>query len=264
VQNGILKIKTSEFKIDELKYMKKSPEDIFYIGNKSLLKNNKVSIVGTRRPNGYTKLFTREISSKLSKAGFTVVSGAAMGVDALAHAGAGESNTIAVAGTGLDIRYPSVNNKLIENIEKKGLVLSLFEKGTPPSRYSFPIRNELVVSLGGVLIVTQADKNSGTMRSVEFAKKMGKKIYVLPHRLEESPGTQQLLEKGEAEAIYDINNFIQKISGKKIDDFEDEFLEFCKSGPLYDEVVEKYPKKLFEYELSGKIKVENGIVLNQY
>ena len=254
-------IKIIDFKIDELKYMKKIPENIFYIGNSELLKNKKISIVGTRRPTQYTKLFTHEISSRLSKEGFTIVSGAAMGVDALSHKAAGEDNTIAVAGTGLDIRYPSVNKKLIEAIEQKGLVLSLFEKGSPPSRYSFPIRNELVVSLGEILIVTQADRNSGTMRSVEQAKRMGKKIYVLPHRIGESPGTQDLLEKGEASAIYDIDNFIQKISGKKNEKISDEFLNYCEKKPTYDEVMEKYPKKLFEYELSGKIKVENGIVI---
>lgn len=256
-------IKTVDFKIDELRFMKKAPKDIFYIGNKKLLGNRKISIVGTRKPNQYTKLFTHEISSKLSSAGFTIVSGAAMGVDAIAHKGAGENNTIAVAGTGLDIRYPAVNKKLIQSIEEKGLILSLFEKGSIPTRYSFPIRNELVVSLGEILIVTQADINSGTMRSVEFAKQMGKDIYVLPHRLGESQGILELLESGDAKPIYDIDNFIQKISGQKFEEMEDDFLNYCELNPLYDDAIEKYPEKLFEYELSGKIKVENGIVLKQ-
>jgi len=69
------------------------------------------------------------MTNALAKRGVCVVSGAAMGVDAIAHAGAGEENTIAVVGNGLDIRYPALNKSLIENIEKKGLMLSQFNDG---------------------------------------------------------------------------------------------------------------------------------------
>ena len=76
------------FKIDELSSMKKYPQDLFYIGNTNLLNKNKIAIVGTRRPNSYTKEFTYKLSSKLSSLNICIVSGAAMGVDSLAHQGA--------------------------------------------------------------------------------------------------------------------------------------------------------------------------------
>ncbi len=254
-------IKQIDFHIDQLDLMKKYPNDLYYIGNLDLLKKRKISIVGTRKPNQYTKQFTYEIAKKLSGLDICIVSGAAMGVDSIAHDAAGTHNTIAVAGTGLDIRYPAVNKKLIQSIEEKGLMLSQFKANTPSQPYNFPIRNELVVSLGEALIVTQADEKSGTMRSVEFALKMGKKIYVLPHRLNESNGTNKLLEQGLAAAIYDIDSFISNIVGcdNNIKQ-KDDFLEFCKQNPLYDDIVLKYPNELFEYELSGKIKIENGKV----
>lgn len=257
----MLDINQLDFKIKELNLMKKYPKEIFYLGDISLLEKRKVSIVGTRKPNPYTQQFTQILAKRLSEHNICIVSGAAMGVDAIAHYGAGANNTIAVAGTGLDIRYPAINKNLIEDIEKNGLMISQFKEKTPSTRYNFPIRNELVVALGEVLIVTQADLNSGTMRSVEFALKMGKQIYVLPHRLNESEGTNKLLEDKKAIAIYDIDKFIENFVGCKNEiKHKDDFIEYCKKNPTYDEVTSKYPSKVFEYELNGKIKVENGLV----
>jgi len=254
-------IRKIDFNIEELNAMKKYPKDIFYIGNTSLLYKRKVSIVGTRKPSQYTQQFTQILSKQLSNNNICIVSGAAMGVDAIAHHGAGSANTIAVAGTGLDIRYPSINTNLIQDIESNGLMLSQFKVHTPSTRYNFPIRNELVVALGEILIVTQADINSGTMRSVEFALKMGKQIYVLAHRLNESEGTNKLLQEDKAMAIYDVEKFISDFIGYKNKiKHKDSFLEYCKANPTYDEAISKYPSKLFEYELSGKIKIENGLL----
>lgn len=255
-------IKKIDFHIDELDSMKKYPKEISYIGNLDLLKKRKISIVGTRKPIQYTQQTIYTLASKLSQKDISIVSGAAMGVDAIAHNAAGFNNTIAVAGTGLDIRYPAINSNLIKGIEQDGLMLSQFKEKTPSTRYNFPIRNELVVALGEVLVVAQADLNSGTMRSVEFALKMEKPIYVLAHRINESDGTNELLEKGLATAIYDIDNFVDKVVGYKGEiKHKDSFLEYCKLNPTYDEAMEKYPSEVFENELSGKIKISNGSIL---
>ncbi|MGB5866282.1 MAG: DNA-processing protein DprA [Arcobacteraceae bacterium] len=254
-------IQEIDFHINKLDTMKKYPSNIYYIGKTNLLNKRTISIVGTRKPSSYTKQYTHELAKALSKHDICVVSGAAMGVDAIAHNAAGSSNTIAVAGTGLDIRYPAVNKKLIEDIESNGLMLSQFPIKTPSQRYNFPIRNELVVALGECLIVTQADENSGTMRSVEFALKMKKPIFVLAHRIGESIGTNKLLEDGLATAIYDVDTFIENFVGFKNEiKHTDDFLEYCKSTPTYDEAMQKFATKVFEYELNGKIKIENGLV----
>jgi DNA processing protein len=254
-------IKTIDFHIKELEDMKKYPKEIFYIGDTQLLNRRKISIVGTRKPYTYTKHKTYALAKALSEQGFVIVSGAAMGVDAIAHEAAGSSNTIAVAGTGLDIRYPSVNKKLIEGIENEGLVLSQFPPKTKSRGYHFPLRNEIVVALGEVLIVTQADLNSGTMHSVEFAKKMGKKIYVLPHRIGESEATNSLLQKNEAKAILNIDEFVISLGGEKQKKKElDPIAHYFNTNPTYDEAQAKYPNELFEYELSGKIQIKNGVV----
>jgi DNA processing protein len=201
------------------------------------------------------------MTSKLSDANVCIVSGAAMGVDAIAHQGATSNNTIAVVANGLDIRYPSVNKNLIVDIEKNGLILSAYKENEKARNYTFVLRNEIVVALGEILIVTQADINSGTLSSVEYALKMGKKVYTLPHRLNESAGTQELLQNGLIEAIYDIDKFVEDICGIKINSSDDEVLNFCRNNPTYDEAMYKFPNKIFEYELEGKIKIENGRII---
>jgi DNA processing protein len=250
-----------DFKIDELSSMKKYPDELFYIGNLELLKRKKISIIGTRRPNSYTKEFTYKLSSKFSDANICIVSGAAMGVDSIAHQGAKSNNTIAVVANGLDIRYPSVNRNLIIDIEKNGLIISAYKEKEKARNYTFVLRNEIVVALSDFLIVTEADLNSGSLTSVNYALKMGKKVYTLPHRINESLGTQELIKKGLVEVIYNIDEFIYNFSGLKNVDVEDEVLIFCKKNPSYESAIAKYPNKIFEYELEGKIRIVNGKVI---
>ena len=88
-----------EQKLDELSSMKSYPSEIYYDGNLELLKRVKVSIVGSRKTSKYSREQTHKLSSSLAKAGVCVVSGGAMGVDAVAHLGAGAPNSIAVWGT---------------------------------------------------------------------------------------------------------------------------------------------------------------------
>ena len=248
-------IQKLDFIPHELDILKKPPKELYHVGNLELLKSKKVSIVGTRRPISYTKEMTHKLSQGLVRAGICIVSGAAMGVDGIAHKGA-FPHTIAVMPNSLDYKYPSVNKTLIENIYKNSLALSEYEIGYKATKYSFVIRNRIVVALGDFLIITQADENSGTMRSAQIALELGKKIFVLPHRLGESKGTQKLLKEGQAEPIHDIDEFLSQFSNK-VNESSDEFLEFCKNSPSLSESLKKYGDKVYEYELYGKIKIEN-------
>ena len=247
--------------IPSLEGMKKYPSALFYKGKLDLLKRPKISIVGTRRPSSYTRQVTYTLASALAKRGVCVVSGAAMGVDTIAHTGAGEENTIAVVANGLDIRYPAVNKNLIVDIENKGLLLSQFNDGFRATGWSFVVRNELVVALGDSLIVTEADLNSGSMRSVEYALKMGKEIFVIPQRLDESLGTNQLLHHKQAKAIHDIEAFASMFGQVAQDELEkDDFFYFCQTTPTFDESIQKFGDRVYEAELEGVITIHNGIV----
>lgn len=252
-------IKKIDFHIPELDSMKKYPDTIYYIGNTNLLQKKKIAIVGSRHPNQYSQQIIHQISNRLSGGEICIVSGGAIGIDTIAHKSAGTENTIMIAGTGLDKRYPTINTKMIKEIEQRGLILSQFEAGVPSNRWNFPLRNELVVALSDILIVAYADINSGTMRSVEYALKMGKKIYVLAHRIGESDGTNKLLEENKAEAIYDVEKFVSKFVDTNVDNsITDDFLEYCKMNPTYEEALQKYGNKVFEYELESKVSINKG------
>ena len=249
--------------IPELSSMKTYPKEISFSGNTALLKKTKISIVGTRKPSKYTREYTQKLASLLHRNDICVVSGGAMGVDAVAHSGATSSNTIAVLPCGIDIKYPSVNKNLLSDIETNGLLLSQFELGFKSRPWSFVTRNELVVALGEVLVVSEADLGSGSMRSVEYALAMGKEIFVFPQRLGESNATNELLETGKAKAIYDLEAFVARFTNGEVNDRPvlDEFLEYCTTNPSYEEALLKYPTRVFEAELSGEIDIVNARIV---
>jgi DNA processing protein len=117
----------------------------------------------------------------------------------------------------------------------------------------------MVVALGDVLIVAEALRDSGSMRSVAYAKKMGKKIYTFPHRVGESDGTMDLVKAGEAEVIYDIDTFVAQYGHiKKIEN--DGFLLYCEGSPSYEDALQKFGEKVSMYELEGKIVIKDGRV----
>ncbi|WP_331775868.1 DNA-processing protein DprA [Sulfurospirillum sp. 1612] len=234
--------------------LKDQPKKLYFQGNTALLTMPKVSIVGTRHPISYTKQMCQKLAHALSKRGVCVVSGAAMGVDALAHRSA-FPNTIAVMANSLDIVYPKVNMALIQDMAQKSLVLSEYERHTKATRYSFVLRNRLVVALGDVLVVAEADLNSGSMRSVEIAQKLGKKIYVFPHRLHESLGTNSLLEKHEATAIYDIDAFADQFG--RVEENIDALTKFCQTHDDLDDFLEEFGTEIYDFELQGRIEISN-------
>ncbi len=246
-----------EERIPELDAMRRYPETLYALGDLSLLKRPKISIVGTRTPTPYTKALTFDLASRLSRVGICIVSGAAMGVDAAAHQGALDGGTIAVMGNGLDIRYPAVNGGLIAAIEQQGLTLSQFEPGFRATQWSFVVRNEIVTALGEVLIVAQADLGSGSLKSAEFAMKMGRPIFVLPQRLGESEGTAQLVREGKAETIHDIDAFVERfaLTAKSAGD---PLLEFCRTSPTFEEAVARFGTQVYDYELEGRIEIVAG------
>lgn len=245
--------------IPELISMKRYPDPLYYQGNLSLLERRKISIIGSRKPNQYVQQTTYRLAQELSRVGVCIVSGGAIGTDAIAHRGAGADNTIAVLPCGIVHRYPAINKPLLKSIEANGLIVSQFDPEFQATNWSFVVRNKLVVALGEILIVTQADMGSGSMSSVEYALDMGKKIYVLPHPIGESEGTNTLLAEGKAEAIYNIDALVGKF-GKvsAVFDKSDPFLLFCARRPTYEETVAKFGDKVFEAELSGIIGLQNG------
>ncbi|MFV0481987.1 MAG: DNA-processing protein DprA [Campylobacteraceae bacterium] len=238
----------------KLKEIENPPLELYAVGDLSLLSRKKVAIVGSRNALFYSKDMTYKLAQKLSLAGIVVVSGGAMGIDASAHAGA-FPNTIALLASSLDIFYPKINEKLLTNISKDGLLLSEYKVSTRATNYSFVLRNRLVVGLCNALVISQAEINSGSMRSAEFALKFGVPIFVLPHRLGESSGTEMLVKEGKAKTIEDMDNFVKLFSDTNTLMIKDEILEFCIKNSDLNACLAKFGDKIYEYELEGKIKI---------
>ena len=233
------------------------PERLFYRGDLTLLQSaHKIAIVGTRKPNPYTKAFVAQIASKIARYGGIVVSGGALGVDIIAHAHA-QPRTIMFSPSSLDILYPKSNAQLISQMMSQALVLSEYEREYMPHRYSFLERNRLVIAMSEVVIIPQADLYSGSMQSARLALELGKPLFVLPHRIGESEGTNSLLQSSKARAIYHIDGFIEEILGKEIG-ARDEVLDFIALNPSIEAGLERFGALLYEYELEGKIRREGG------
>ena len=239
------------------------PKKLFYCGKNEVISTlldceHKIAIVGTRKPNPYTKSFVATLASKIAQNNGVVISGGALGVDIIAHTHA-YPRTIMFSPASLEILYPKSNAEMIQKMMKEGLVLSEYVKEYMRHKYSFLERNRLVIALSDKVIIPQADKQSGSMQSARIALELGKPIFVLPHRIGESEGTNALLSTGEAQAIYDVNAFIESTFGTKIRE-DDEVLLFCANNPSFEEAYERFGAKIYEYEFEGKIIRESSFV----
>lgn len=240
-----------------LQGIKNPPKKLYYRGKIELLEQKKVAIVGSRLPNQYTKRAVAELASKLSSEGITIVSGGALGVDIIAHQ-ASFPNTIAVFANSLDTIYPMQNRQVIERIYAQGLAISEHKEQKSPKRYDFVLRNRIITGLSDVVVIAQADINSGSLRSAEHAIAQGKEIFVLPHRLKESEGTHMLALRGEAKNIESIESFLSYLGTTPKQGADNELQKL--DGISYEEAYRVLKEKMFELELEGKINIVNGFV----
>lgn len=247
----------------EMQILQNPPEKLYFKGDLNLLEKRKIAIIGSRKMSVYTKNLVLELASILARNDFCVVSGGAIGVDIHAHSGS-MPYTIGVFANGLSQIYPKSNAKIITQIYTQGLALSENEPFYLPKPYDFLLRNRLIIALCECVIIAQAHLQSGSLQSARLAKELGKKIYVLPQRLEESKGTNLLLSQNKASLIYEFPTFLQELGVNSQEKKQnDELLSFCKQNPSLESALQKFGEKVFEYELLGKIEI-NGIFVRVF
>ncbi len=144
--------------------------------------DERVAMVGSRRPTSLGREVALGLARDLAAAGVVIVSGGAIGIDAQAHRGAllASGRTIAVLGSGIDMCYPRTNAQLFERIAQTGTVLSEYPPGVPAEQRRFPARNRLIAALSRALVVVEAARESGTRSTAEFANDVGVDIYAVP------------------------------------------------------------------------------------
>ncbi|MEO7084425.1 MAG: DNA-processing protein DprA [Gemmatimonadaceae bacterium] len=166
-----------------------------------------VAVVGTRRATSYGLRVTHEIVGALARAGATIVSGMALGIDAAAHRAALDANarTIAVLGTGADVAYPRAHTSLHREIAAKGLILSELPPGARSDAGSFPRRNRIIAGLASLTIVIEAPLKSGALITSRCALDLGRDVAAVPGPIDspQSVGSNELIRDG-AHAITSI------------------------------------------------------------
>ena len=179
---GILTYGDEKFPLS-LKQIPTPPVLLYYRGNLPDFNSRFfVSVVGTRRLSEYGRRNAFVISHDLSVAGATIVSGMAIGIDGVAHAGAiaAGAPTVAVIGSGIDVCYPKQHLKLAREIVKAGCVLTEYAPGTSPDRHNFPARNRIISGLSSATLVIEGKEKSGALLTARHAREQGKALYALP------------------------------------------------------------------------------------
>lgn len=203
------------------------PKQLYLIGNTELLEEIEtrplIAIVGSRNPTLYGEEVTRKFASELSAHGAIVVSGLALGVDAIAHKAAVDQGlpTIAVQARGLDEIYPSENHELGKAIVKNhGLIMSEYASGVGAYKQNFIARNRIVAALSDGVVVTEAGKTSGTSHTVRFALEVDRPVMAVPGPITStrSAGTNNMIRAGAipVTCVEDILNAIKLTSGLKL------------------------------------------------
>ncbi|WP_420751500.1 DNA-processing protein DprA [Rhodococcus sp. O3] len=191
------------------------PLALWVLGNRPLdeLFERAVAVVGTRAASGYGEHVTAEIAGDLAVDGWTVVSGAAFGVDAAAHRaalGVG-GTTVAVLACGVDRAYPSAHTVMLRRIAEQGAVVSEYPPGTTPARYRFLARNRLVAGASSAVVVVEAGWRSGARNTASWARRLGRPVLAVPGPVTSaaSQGCHRMIREGEATLVGNAREVVE-------------------------------------------------------
>lgn len=270
---------------DNLKEIYNPPAVLFYRGNLDCLRRDCLAVVGARKNTAYGQSATDKIVRPLAQAGLTIISGLALGIDALAHKAALEAGglTAAVLGSDLDWKNigPKTNFQLAEKIlSNNGCLLSEFPVGTAPNKSTFPQRNRLISGLAKGILIIEAGESSGSLITATCGLEQNREIFAVPGGIFSgaSQGTNNLIKKG-ATAVTEAGDILAQLcwqtafdlpqpqAAAVTDELEKIILENLSAEPLCLDKLSEICKmgisalnsKLMLLELNGSIKkMETG------
>jgi DNA processing protein len=213
--------------------------------------NLKIAIVGTRNCSDYGKEIAAYLSKELSKIGFIIVSGMALGIDAEAHKAAIKEcgGSIGVLGTGIDIQYPYENKNLFEEIIKNGSLVTEFLPGTQPLKNNFPARNRIISGMSIGVIVVEAGEKSGAIVTAKTAIKENREVFAVPGNIfsEKSKGCHSLIKCG-AKLVEDVDDILEEFENYIKDPVYNKSLNFNINNNNDDNFKLDYFKKNYFFE----------------
>lgn len=176
-----------------------------------------IGIVGTRRCSHYGGEQALRFAEGLVRAGYTIVSGLARGVDGHAHRGAlaGGGRTLAILGNGLPDIYPPEHGPLAADVASSGAVISELPMHCAADAKNFPRRNRIIAGLSMGVIVIEAGKTSGALITAEVAREYGRKVFAIPGRIDQpdlSSGVNKLIKSGEASLVSCVDDVLEALT----------------------------------------------------
>jgi DNA processing protein len=197
------------------------PPPVLYVrGNKTVLANVQLAMVGSRHatPSGLKN--AEQFAYYLAEAGFSITSGLALGIDGASHRGALAANgvTIGVAGTGLNHTYPPAHRSLVEEIiHQDGAVISEFPLPTPPQAMNFPRRNRIIGGLTRGVIVVEAALKSGSLITARHALEQGREVFAIPGSIHHplARGCHHLIRQG-AKLVETAADILDELGAHKV------------------------------------------------
>jgi DNA processing protein len=192
------------------------PQKLFLAGRNIDPEARTVAVVGTRRPTAAGIEAAQMIAGGLAQAGFVVVSGLAIGVDAAAHRAALEANghTIAVIGSGMDLNYPKSNLALRRRIDAEGTIVTEYPEGVPPLQHHFPLRNRIIVGLSEAVVVVEGSIKSGALISGRIALDANRYVFAVPGSIRNpyAAGPNELIRCQEATPITEVQHIFDELA----------------------------------------------------
>ncbi len=183
-----------------LKQIGDPPLVLYVRGDRKVLSQHAVAMVGARRPTAYGSSVAHRLARDLAQRQLVIVSGLARGIDSASHRGALEANgkTIAVLGSGVDVIYPRENKRLAEKIIQNGAMITEFPLGTAPTPENFPIRNRIISGLSLGAIIVEAAEYSGSLITARLAVEQNREVYAVPGNITspQSFGPNLLIKQG--------------------------------------------------------------------
>ena len=184
----------------KIRRLEDAPYALFYRGMLPAEDKKHVAIIGARNCSDYGRRTAEYFGQGLAKAGVSVISGMARGIDGMAQEACVDAGqqSYALLGSGVDVIYPPSNKALYNKLVKCGGVISEYPPGRESLPFHFPMRNRLISAFSDLLLVVEAREKSGTFITVNYALEQGKDVYAVPGRIEDelSKGCNRLIAQG--------------------------------------------------------------------
>ena len=245
---GTFIIKSDEEFPRVLKLLEDCPLGLYIIGKLPNSPTPYVSVVGSRRVSSYGATVCQKLCTELARNNITIVSGMAMGIDAIAHKAAIDtgSKTIAVLGSGADVCYPMSNLGIYNDIKYNGCIVSEYALGTKANAYNFPVRNRIIAGLSAATVVIEASERSGSSITANKALDYGRSVMAVPGNITSSlsQGCNKLIAGG-CKMVLSSSDILDeigvKISGKMLQKIEKEAIVIAPDEKIVYDCIDYEP-----------------------